>query len=189
MVIKNPLNIINKYKFFIYNKIRGIYLRSSLYNKKISKLENRNLVYKPNPNIFDCLVKYNKKKQNINSYEIKEIWQINNANNSKYKKLHNFFWLFSIDLKSSNNSTQSIINNWIDQNIDYDYSSWEIDILSKRIMAWISNSKITYEDGSERYKEKFNFIVRKQINHLKNEINRSDQVDDKLIGCAAILLV
>lgn len=189
MVIKNPLNIINKYKFFIYNKIRGIYLRSSLYNKKISKLENRNLVYKPNPNIFDCLVKYNKKKQNINSYEIKEIWQINNANNSKYKKLHNFFWLFSIDLKSSNNSTQSIINNWIDENIDYDYSSWEIDILSKRIMAWISNSKITYEDGSERYKEKFNFIVRKQINHLKNEINRSDQVDDKLIGCAAIILV
>ena len=56
-------------------------------------------------------------------------------------------------------------------------------------MAWISNSKITYEDGSERYKEKFNFIVRKQINHLKNEINRSDQVDDKLIGCAAIILV
>ena len=30
--------------------------------KKITKLENRNLVYKPNPNIFDCLVKYNKKK-------------------------------------------------------------------------------------------------------------------------------
>ena len=87
MTIKNPLNIINKYKFFIYNKIRGIYLKSSLYNKKISKLENRNLVYKPNPNIFDCLAKYNKKKQNINSYEIKEIWQIRNTNNSKYKKL------------------------------------------------------------------------------------------------------
>ena len=35
-----------------------------------------------------------------------------------------FFGCFSIDLKSSNNSTQSIINNWIDENIDYDYSSW-----------------------------------------------------------------
>ena len=71
MVIKNPLNIINKYKFFIYNKIRGIYLRSSLYNKKISKLENRNLVYKPNPNIFDCLVKYNKREFNYSNLIIK----------------------------------------------------------------------------------------------------------------------
>ena len=30
--------------------------------------------------------------------------------------------------------------------------------------------------------------MRKQVNHLKNEINRSNSFDDKLIGCAAVIL-
>ena len=30
--------------------------------------------------------------------------------------LHNFYWLYSIDLKSSNEITQSIIEKWIDNN-------------------------------------------------------------------------
>ena len=61
MSIINTLNLINKFKFIFSNKIRDIYLNSSLYNKKISKLDGLSLVYKPNPSIFDCLVKYKKK--------------------------------------------------------------------------------------------------------------------------------
>ena len=38
------------------------------------------------------------------------------------------------------------------------------------------------------YKEKFNNIIKKQINHLINEIEKSEWVDDKMIGCAAIIL-
>ena len=30
-----------------------------------------------------------------------------------YEKLHNFFWLFTLDLNSSKKITQSIILNWI----------------------------------------------------------------------------
>jgi len=56
------------------------------------------------------------------------------------------------------------------------------------VIAWISNSKLTYEDSSQRYKEKFNSIIQKQINHLINEIKRSEWIDDKMIGCAAIIL-
>ena len=33
-----------------------------------------------------------------------------------------------------------------------------------------------------------NGIIKKQINHLINEITRSEWVDDKMIGCAAIIL-
>ena len=32
-------------------------------------------------------------------------------------------------------------------------------------------------------------MIQKQTNHLINEINKSELVDDKLIGCAAIILV
>ena len=39
------------------------------------------------------------------------------------------------------------------------------------------------------YKINFNKIIQKQTNHLINEINRSKLIDDKLIGCASIILV
>ena len=38
------------------------------------------------------------------------------------------------------------------------------------------------------YKQKFNSIIQKQINHLINEIERSEWIDDKMTGCAAIIL-
>ena len=103
--------------------------------------------------------------------------------------MHSFFWLFSLDLKSSKQSTQTIILNWIESNHNYNSKNWDIDILSKRVIAWISNSKLTYEDSDQNYKEKFNGIVQKQINHLINEIERSEWIDDKMIGCSAIILV
>ena len=83
---------------------------------------------------------------------------------------------------------QSVILKWIEKYNDYNISSWDIDILSKRIISWISNSKITYENSDEEYKNKFDEIIKKQINHLINEINRSTWVDDKMIGCSAIVL-
>ena len=42
-----------------------------------------------------------------------------------------FFWLFTLDLKSSKNITQSIILNWINSNSKYNIKNWEIDVLSK----------------------------------------------------------
>ena len=33
-----------------------------------------------------------------------------------FKKLNNFFWFFSLDLKSSKKKTQSIIADWINKN-------------------------------------------------------------------------
>ena len=97
--------------------------------------------------------------------------------------------VFSIDLKSSNKITQSIIENWISKNQNYETKSWEIDILSKRVIAWISNSKITYDESDEdNYKNSFNEIISKQVNHLMNEIDRSSDLNDKMIGCTAIII-
>ena len=49
-----------------------------------------------------------------------------------YKNLHSFFWLFSLDLKSSKNDVQSVILKWIEKNNDYNISSWEIDTSFKK---------------------------------------------------------
>jgi uncharacterized heparinase superfamily protein len=173
---------------FLKKKFRSIYLNSDIYDKKISSFSNNPLEYRPSPSLLDCLIKYDKKRINIENYSLNKIWDDPRIKEKDYKKLNNFFWLFSLDLKSSKKDTQNIIFQWIEKNYKYNTKNWEINILAKRIIAWISNSKLTYEDSSSIYKKKFNNIIKKQINHLINEIENYDLIDDKMIGCAAIIL-
>ena len=109
-------------------------------------------------------------------------------NSEDYEKLNNFFWFFSLDLKSSKKSTQSVISNWINNNNKYNKDSWEFDITAKRIIAWLSNHQLTYEDSEKEYRSIFNHMIQKQTNHLLNEIKNSNEVENKMIGCAAIIL-
>jgi len=188
MFFKNSLNYFGQFFFFISNYIKNIYLNSNIYNKKISRIPNRNIEYKPSPSLLDCLIKYEKKKIKIEDLYLNSVWSNKDLAEKDYKNLHSFFWLFSLDLKSSKKITQSVILNWIEENNNYNKKNWEVDILSRRIIAWISNSKLTYENSEDKYKNKFNTIIQKQINHLINEIEKSKLFDDKMIGCAAIIL-
>ena len=188
MFLKSSFNYINEFYFIFKNQIRKIYLNSSIYNKRISRVDENDLVYRPSLNILSLLIKYEKQKKKIEDFNIQSIWENKNLKYNDFKKLHSFYWLFSIDLKSSNEVTQSIIENWIKKNQNYETKSWEIDILSKRVIAWISNSKITYDESGNKYKNSFNEIISKQVNHLMNEIDRSPDFNDKMIGCTAITL-
>jgi len=186
MFLKSSISFIEEFFSLLLDKIRKVYLKSNIYNKKISIIENHNLGYKPSLSILNCIIKYEKKNK-IEDYYVNAIWE-KKINSKDLKKLHSFYWLFTIDLKSSKKITHSIIQNWIDKNKNYNSEIWEINTLSKRIISWIANSQLTYEDTSDEYKFIFNRIIIKQVNHLINEINRSDVFDNKMIGCTAIIL-
>ena len=176
--------------FQIFQQIRKIYLNSHIYNRKISKIDDKTIIYKPSQSILNCLIKFDKKKNNIEDFSLNSIWKnSSNLNRKNFKKLHNFFWLFTLDLRSSQKITQNVIYNWIAENDKYKKDIWDLDVLSKRIIAWIANSKLTYEDAEIKYKIHFNGLIKKQTNHLINEINRSEKLDDKIIGSTAIILV
>ena len=188
MIFNNLLNFINDSYVFSKKKIRFLYLSSNIYNRKITPSIINSLEYYLSPNLLNSLIKYDKKKINIENYSLNKIWDNKNLKEKDYKNLNSFFWLFSLDLKSSKKDTQNVILQWINKNHQYNSKSWEFDIVAKRIIAWTSNSRLTYEDSSPDYKDNFNEIIKKQINHLINEIERSEWVDDKMIGCAAIIL-
>ena len=61
MIFKNSFNYVNKFFFFINNKTRNLYLNSNIYNRRISKINDKNLEYRPNLSLLDCLIKYEKK--------------------------------------------------------------------------------------------------------------------------------
>ncbi len=189
MILRNSLNFISQFLSNTLRKIRNIYLNSNYYDKKISKLEIEDLIYKPSPHLLSSLIKYQTKKINLDEITTENLWENKNISIKNFKKLNNFYWFFSLDLKSSKKNSQKIISDWIKKNYKYNSKSWEFDLTSKRIIAWLSSHKLTIEESDRDYLNLFNEMVKKQTNHLMSEINNSKIIDDKMIGCSAIILV
>ena len=187
MINTNSLGLLSQLYFGLKDNLKKIYQNSNLYEKKISKTFDNYFQYKPSPHLLSSIIKYQNKKYRIEDFTIESIWQ-SKMNTKDYEKLNNFFWFFSLDLKSSKKTTKSVIKNWIKDNGRYNKKSWEFDITSKRIIAWLSNHQLTYEDGDKEYSLVFDHIIQKQTNHLLNEIKSSNNLENKLIGCSAIIL-
>ena len=170
------------------NRFKNIYLKSNFYDKKISKFNNNNFEYRPSPYLLSSIIKYQKKKYRIEDFTLDSIWS-NTLNSKDYEKLNNFFWFFSLDLKSSKKKIQFIITNWINNNYRYNQKSWEFDLTAKRIISWLSNHQLVYEDSNQEFRTKFNQSIQKQTNHLLNEVENSDNFENKMVGCTAIILV
>ena len=94
MILKNSMNFISEFFNYSSNHIRKIYLSSRIYNKKISKIDDKLIEYKPSPNLLDCLIKYEKKKNNIENFYLNSVWSNQNIKENDYKKLHSFFLAF-----------------------------------------------------------------------------------------------
>ena len=182
------MNFISQFSKNILNQLRNFYLKTKYYDRKISKINNENLIYKPSPHLLSSLIQYQTKKVNINDISTENLWDNENIKIKDFKRLNNFYWFFSLDLKSSKKKTQLIISNWIKKNSKYNSKSWEFRLTSKRIIAWLSNHNLTFEESNRDYQVQFNGMIQKQINHLINEINSSELEEDKIIGCAAIIL-
>ena len=187
MINKSLLDDLSLIYLNTKKNIYKIYQNSNFYDKKISKIFNNNFEYKPSPYLFSSIVKYQKKKYKIDDFALESIWQ-DNIKTKDYEKLNNFFWFFSLDLKSSKKTVQSLIVNWIDNNNKYNDKSWNFDLTSKRLISWLSNHQLTYEDGDKEYRIKFDHCIQKQANHLLSEIKNSNDFENKMIGCAAIIL-
>ena len=154
MINKNLLRNLSFIYLNLKSYISKIYHNSKLYDKKISKICNNNFEYKPSPHLLSSIVKYQKKKYLIENFALESVWQ-DNISLSDFKKLNNFFWFFSLDLKSSKKDVQFLISNWIKKNNHYNDKSWDFDLTSKRIISWLSNYRLTYEGSENQYKIKF----------------------------------
>ena len=112
MINRNSLGILGQFYFNIKESLKSIYQNSNFYEKKISKTFENSFEYKPSPHLLSSIIKYQNKKYKIEDFAIESIWQ-KNLSPKDYEELNNFFWFFSLDLKSSKKTTQTVIKNWI----------------------------------------------------------------------------
>ena len=184
---------ISEYFFSIYKillfKLKISYLKSSFYNKKISNNIAPKFNYKPSLHIINSLTSFNKKKIKIENLSLNSLWKLDSKNKLEFQNLHNFLWLISLDIKTNKTSAQTIIENWIDNNHEFNEKTWKLDILSKRLIAWISNSNLTLSGSDLKYKEKFILSITKQTNHLSQNIDSLQDDENKLICCSSLILV
>ena len=187
MLLDGFFKTLSEFTYIVKKKFRNIYQNSSFYEKKISKTFDNEFIYKPSPHLLSSIIKYQNKKYKIEDFELETVWN-NQIKSRDFKKLNNFFWLFSLDLKSSKNSVKKVITNWINNNSRFKKESWEFDITAKRIISCLSNHQLTYDDNDKEYRSIFDHMIQKQTNHLLNEIKDSKDLENKIIGCAAIIL-
>ena len=179
---------INQFFSSISKSLRKLYLNSNIYDKNISKKISNDFFYRPSPYLLTSLIKYQKKRFKINDLSNLNFNQ-EIPNKKEFDKLNSFNWFLSLDLKSDKNVIQSIISNWIIVNEKFNSKSWDFDLTAKRIIAWLSSHDLTFENSNKKYRLKFNSIIQKQTNHLINEIKKTKHIQNKIIGCAAIILV
>ena len=92
MFIKSVFLNFSSIFFQIINQIRKIYLNSPIYNKKISKIDDKIIIYKPSQSILNCLIKFNKKKYDIEDFSLNSVWKNSDEiKNNNFKRLHSFF--------------------------------------------------------------------------------------------------
>ena len=84
MILRNLLNFIIQFLNQGTNKLRNFYFNSSYYDKKISKINYNNLIYKPSPHLLSSIIKYQKKKLKIEDFTLDNLWH--NKNISKILK-------------------------------------------------------------------------------------------------------
>ncbi len=173
----------------MFDIIKQIYLNSIFYDKKISSKVTSELKYKPSAYLLSSIVKIRTKKFNIKNFLYDNFWTNKKLNQKQLQKLSNFYWLFSLDLKSSNESVQMVIKNWIEKNYKYNSKNWDFEITSKRIISWLSNTQLTYDSGINQYQKDFNSTIHKQTFHLINQVDGERKLKNKLRGVAAIILV
>ena len=80
---------INRLFFSISNQLRKLYLNSNIYDKKISKTFNADLIYKPSPHLLSSLIKYQKKKFKIEDFIFDDVWNNKKINYKEFKTLKN----------------------------------------------------------------------------------------------------
>ena len=168
--------------------LKNYYFSSNFYNKKLVTFIPDRIFYKPSTYLASSLTSVTQDFYKITNTNPQSLWKIKKINKLDFNNLHNFLWLTNLNRKNSKEVTQKIIKSWIDKFFNYDAQTWEMEIVAKRIIAWVSNVEITLEDSDQIYKENFLICLLKQSNFLSKNINSISYDHTKIMCCSAIIL-
>ena len=167
--------------------IKEFFFSTNLYNKLLdSKIPSR-LFFYPNPYLLSPLLNHKDLLIKISDEDVKNFW-MTILNNKEKKNIHNFLWLNLIDRKNESKTIQRIIEEWILQYHKYKKEIWSDDLISLRIISWISNADVILKNNHKNFNETFYKSLVRQINFVRKNLKNMADENKKISSISAIIL-
>ena len=180
------LNFLSVKKITI-KSFREIFFSTSFYNKHLQSETPSKFFFNPNPYLLSPLLNHKDYLLKISKFEANYFWN-NSKTKNDTKNIHSFLWLNLIDRKNEKETIKKIISDWIKKYGNYKKDIWDENIISKRIIAWISNADIFLDREEDRFQKFFNESLIKQLNFLKKNLNIVSYETTKISCLSSIIL-
>ena len=167
----------------IFRIVKNIFFKTKLYDYYLSKNSIEEISFTPkdiwpgDPVLGDQLVQgyYNLANKKIYSPE-ETLWQISNTNTFWQSEAHSFSWLRHLKARSGSlarKHARLLILDWLKLYKNYNNKTWELEVLSRRISAWITNFDFLLAEKDKNFSDILLKNLFKQIKFLRNQTNKS----------------
>ena len=97
-------------------------------------------------------------------------------------------WLNLVDRKNESKIIQKIIEEWIVKYNNYKKDIWSDNLISIRIISWISNADVILNNNEKDFNKPFYKCLIKQINFVKKNVKNLSDENKKISAISAIIL-
>ena len=166
----------------IFRIVKNIFFKTKLYDYYLSKNSIGEISFTPkdawpgDPILGDQLVQgyYNLANKKIYSPE-ETLWQISNTNTFWKNEAHSFSWLRHLKARSGSlarKHARFLILEWLKRYENYNYKTWELEVLSRRISAWVTNFDFLLAEKDEDFSEILLRNLFKQTKFLRTQTKK-----------------
>ncbi len=167
--------------------IKEFCFSTSFYNKLLDTKVPERFFFYPNPYLLSPLLNHKDLLIKISDEDVRNFW-MKILKNKEKKSIHNFLWLNLIDRKNESKIIQNIIEEWINKYNNYKKEVWADNLISLRIISWISNAEIILDNNQKDFNLKFNKSLVRQINFIKKNLKNISDENKKIASISAIIL-
>lgn len=187
------LNTFNLYllslKKSFQDRLREKKFKSSNYNVSLGGIQPHRIYESSNIFLIQDLINHDPIILNSVRKFTTNVWKITNLDEDKTKKLHNFCWLPALNIKTEKELGCLIIDQWINNFSNYNEKYWALDVVTKRLIYWISSYEIIFKNSDLIFRSKVINNIVKQTKHLFKNISLVSSGVDKIRSLAALILV
>ena len=187
------LNTFNLYllslKKGFQDRLREKKFKSSNYNVSLGGIQPHRIYESSNIFLIQDLINHDPIILNSVRKFTTNLWKITNLEEDKIKKLHNFCWLPALNIKTEKELGCLIVDQWINNFSNYNEKYWTLDVVTMRLIYWISSYEIIFKNSDLIFRSKVINNIVKQTKHLFKNISLVNSGVDKIKSLAALILV
>ena len=187
------LNTFNLYllslKKSFQERLREKKFKSSNYNVSLGGIQPHRIYESSNIFLIQDLINHDPIILNSVRKFTTNVWKITNLEDDKIKKLHNFSWLPALNIKTEKELGCLILDQWINNFSNYNEKYWTLDVVTMRLIYWISSYEIIFKNSDLIFRSKVINNIVKQTKHLFKNISLVRGGVDKIKSLAALILV